>query len=166
MFQLVFLALLVTVSMAAQTATPPTGPGSLPANRDCSVRANAKSIAAARPGPGKVAGLQERPVRLTVQDAEALALKNNPQISVYRLLHLASKQVTRQQQAAYYPNIYGSLTAVEPGEGATASPLAISIIRSSMNVQPAGLPFADDYRLWPHEQPGGLLPRCAPRLPT
>ena len=42
-------------------------------------------------------------VRLTVQDAEALALKNNPQISVYRLLYLASKQVTRQQQAAYYP---------------------------------------------------------------
>ncbi|HWS98200.1 MAG TPA: hypothetical protein VN620_17180, partial [Candidatus Methylomirabilis sp.] len=40
-------------------------------------------------------------VRLTVQDAEALALKNNPQISVYRLLYLASKQVTRQQQAAY-----------------------------------------------------------------
>ena len=56
-------------------------------------------------------------VRLTVQDAEALALKNNPQISVYQLLSLASKQVTRQQQAAYYPNIYGSLTAVEPQEG-------------------------------------------------
>src|ERR1017187_1580543 len=57
------------------------------------------------------------PRRLTVQDAEALALKNNPQISVYRLLYLASKQVTRQQQAAYYPTIYGSLTAVEPKEG-------------------------------------------------
>jgi len=56
-------------------------------------------------------------VRLTVQDAEALALKNNPQISVYRLLYLASKQVTRQQQAAYYPTVYGSLTAVEPREG-------------------------------------------------
>ena len=56
-------------------------------------------------------------MRLTVQDAEALALKNNPQISVYRLLYLASKQVTRQQQAAYYPTIYGSLTAVEPKEG-------------------------------------------------
>ena len=58
------------------------------------------------------------PVRhLTVQDAEALALKNNPQISVYRLLSLASNQVTREQKAAYYPNVYGSLTAVEPQEG-------------------------------------------------
>jgi outer membrane protein len=55
--------------------------------------------------------------RLTVQDAEALALKNNPQISVYRLLSLASNQVTREQRAAYYPNVYGSLTAVEPREG-------------------------------------------------
>jgi outer membrane protein len=55
--------------------------------------------------------------RLTVQDAEALALKNNPQISVYRLLSLASNQVTREQKAAYYPNVYGSLTAVEPKEG-------------------------------------------------
>ena len=56
-------------------------------------------------------------MRLTVQDAEALALKNNPQISVYRLLSLASNQVTRQERAAYYPTIYGSLTAVEPKEG-------------------------------------------------
>ena len=55
--------------------------------------------------------------RLTVQDAEALGLKNNPQISVYRLLSLASNQVTREQKAAYYPNVYGSLTAVEPKEG-------------------------------------------------
>ncbi len=46
-----------------------------------------------------------------------LALKNNPQISMYRLLALASRQVTRQQQSAYYPNVYGSLTAVEPNQG-------------------------------------------------
>jgi outer membrane protein len=55
--------------------------------------------------------------RLTIQDAEALALKNNPRVSVYRLLSLASGQVTRQQKAAYYPTVYGSLTAVEPHEG-------------------------------------------------
>ena len=55
--------------------------------------------------------------RLTVQDAESLALKNNPQISVYRLLALASGQVTREQKAAYYPNVYASLTAVDAEEG-------------------------------------------------
>jgi outer membrane protein len=52
-----------------------------------------------------------------MQGAEALALKNNPQISVFRLLALASKQVTREAKSAYYPNLYGSLTAVKPEEG-------------------------------------------------
>ena len=55
--------------------------------------------------------------RLTLQDAEALALKNNPQISVYHLLSLASRQVTREERAAYYPNLYGSVTAVKPEQG-------------------------------------------------
>ena len=55
--------------------------------------------------------------RLTVQDAETLALRNNPQVSVYRLLSLASGQVTREQKSAYYPTIYGSLTGVYPKEG-------------------------------------------------
>ena len=55
--------------------------------------------------------------RLTVQEAEALALKNNPQISVYRLLSLASNQVTREQKSAYYPTLNGSLTGVESKDG-------------------------------------------------
>lgn len=57
------------------------------------------------------------PMRLTLQEAEALALKNNPRISVYRLLALASAQLTREERAAYYPNIYGSLTAVGANQG-------------------------------------------------
>ena len=56
--------------------------------------------------------------RLTVQDAEALAIKNNPQISVYHLLYLASNQVTREAKSAYYPTIYGSFTAVGGQQGA------------------------------------------------
>ncbi len=51
------------------------------------------------------------------QDAESLALRNNPQISVYRLLALASQQVTRETKSNYYPNFFGSVTAVEPREG-------------------------------------------------
>ena len=70
---------------------------------------------AASPGQAASAATGGAPVqRFTLQDAEALALKNNPQISVHRLLALASGQVTRQQKAAYYPTIYGSLTAAEP----------------------------------------------------
>ncbi len=55
--------------------------------------------------------------RLTLQEAEALALKNNPQISVSRLLYLASNQVTREQRSAYYPTLSGSLTAVDAEDG-------------------------------------------------
>lgn len=55
--------------------------------------------------------------RLTVQDAEALALKNNPQISVYHLIYLASNQATREAKSAYYPTIYGSFTAVGGQQG-------------------------------------------------
>ena len=51
-------------------------------------------------------------LRLTIQEAEALALKNNPRMSMYRLLYLASNQVTRQARSAYYPQISGDLTAV------------------------------------------------------
>jgi outer membrane protein len=59
--------------------------------------------------------------RLTIQDAEALALKNNPQISVARLLYLASNQVTREERSAYMPNLYGSLTGVDAEDGSRLS---------------------------------------------
>lgn len=61
------------------------------------------------------------PQRLTVRDAEALALQNNPQISVARLLAMASQQVTREAKSNYYPTTYGSLTAVEPQPGSRIS---------------------------------------------
>src|SRR5271166_1987843 len=52
-------------------------------------------------------------VRLTVKGAEALALKNNPAISVARLSALASEQVTREVRSSYWPQAYGNLTAVD-----------------------------------------------------
>jgi outer membrane protein len=69
------------------------------------------------------------PMRLTLQEAETLALKNNPQISVYHLLALASAQLTREEKAAYYPNIYGSLTAVAANE---ASRIAAGALNNSI----------------------------------
>jgi len=104
-------------SLAAQAVSPrPTAPLSEPSNASQPSPPSTAPSATSNQTPAQLAatGPQQR---LTVQDAEALALKNNPQISVYRLLSLASNQVTRQQKAAYYPNVYGSLTAVEPKEG-------------------------------------------------
>jgi len=52
-------------------------------------------------------------LRLAVKDAEALALKNNPAISVARLGALASEQVTREARSNLWPQVYASLTAVD-----------------------------------------------------
>lgn len=116
MFQLVLLAVLVTASMAAQTASPP--PVATPYPQTATPPP--APMPNQPPQPGQVSATLPATgtaQRLTVQDAEALALKNNPQISVYHLLSLASGQVTQEQKAAYYPTVYGSLTAAEPREG-------------------------------------------------
>ena len=52
-------------------------------------------------------------VRLSVKDAEAIALKNNPAISVARLNALASQQVTREVRSNLWPQAYGDITAVD-----------------------------------------------------
>ena len=52
-------------------------------------------------------------LRLTVKDAEALALRNNPAISVARLSALASEQVTREVRSNLWPQAYANLTAVD-----------------------------------------------------
>jgi outer membrane protein len=57
------------------------------------------------------------PGNLTVSDAEAIALKNHPQISVARLLALAQGQVTRETRSAELPTVTGNLTAVDAHDG-------------------------------------------------
>src|SRR5208282_3236116 len=53
------------------------------------------------------------PLSLSVKQAEALALKNNPQISVARLTALASHQVTREVRSSLWPTETGNLTGVD-----------------------------------------------------
>jgi len=53
------------------------------------------------------------PVSLSLKQAEALALKNNPQISVARLTALASHQVTREVRSSLWPTATGNLTGVD-----------------------------------------------------
>ncbi len=52
-------------------------------------------------------------MHLSVKDAEAIALKNNPAISVARLNALASQQVTREVRSALWPQAYANMTAVD-----------------------------------------------------
>jgi len=52
-------------------------------------------------------------MHLSVKDAEAIALKRNPAISVARLSALASQQVTREVRSSLWPQVYANMTAVD-----------------------------------------------------
>jgi len=58
---------------------------------------------------------------LTRADAEQMAIKNNPRISVGRLLALAQHQAVREARAAELPVANASITAVDAEEGSRLS---------------------------------------------
>jgi outer membrane protein len=58
---------------------------------------------------------------LTRQQAEQLALKNNPRISVAALLALAQKQVVRESRSALLPTLNGNFAAVDAEEASRIS---------------------------------------------
>jgi outer membrane protein len=65
-------------------------------------------IASPPPGPA---------VQLTLQQAEAIAIKNNPQITIGRLNALVSQQNVREVRSALMPNVYLSVTGVDSNPG-------------------------------------------------
>src|SRR5580692_7724316 len=54
---------------------------------------------------------------LTMAQAEALALKNNPQITIGKLRALVAQQYVREARSALLPNAYLSVTAVDSNPG-------------------------------------------------
>jgi outer membrane protein len=115
----VVIAALIAVPMGAQMQQSPAAselaPAAPPATQVPASQPAGPVTGSAGSGQAQLQLPTGGPIqRITVQDAEAMALKNNPQISVNHLLALASGQVTRQQKAAYYPTVYGSLSAAEP----------------------------------------------------
>jgi len=65
--------------------------------------------AAQSPQPPQQSGPAAAQV-LTLKEAEALALKNHPQVQSAQYQALASNEVVREQLAAYYPTVFGSVT--------------------------------------------------------
>ncbi len=63
---------------------------------------------------------------LTRQQAEQLALKNNPRIRVAALTALAEKQVVRESRSAELPNLNGNVTGVDAEEGSRLSTGALT----------------------------------------
>src|SRR5580692_11115139 len=54
---------------------------------------------------------------LTMAQAEAIALKNNPQITIGKLRALVAQQNVRETRSALMPNAYLSLTGVDANPG-------------------------------------------------
>jgi len=65
-------------------------------------------------------------IRLSVKDAEAMALKNNPAISVARLNALASQQVTREVRSNLWPQTYADMTGVDARDNSRISAGALN----------------------------------------
>jgi outer membrane protein len=115
-----------TALLAAAPATIPAQKPSLP-NAPVAQIANSlaqvsTSSLAAEPQPQTVPQTGEQPSTLptgpslTIAQAEQVAIRNNPNISVARLLALAQAQVTREVRSAELPMATGSLTAVDAHE--------------------------------------------------
>jgi outer membrane protein len=94
-----------------------------------SVRVQAQAVP---PPPDASTSAVGTAMQLTLQQAEAIALKNNPQITIGRLRALAAQQYVREARSALLPNAYLSLTAVDanPGSRLAAGSLTNSVLYS------------------------------------
>jgi len=86
---------------------------------------NASSVSAAASVPQSQQSPQAPGNPLTLQQAESLALRNNPQITIGKLRALEARQYVRETRSALLPTAYLSLTAVdsEPGSRIAAGAL-------------------------------------------
>ena len=123
----IWLALLLPVCSAAQggltsgkSSSLPSAP--MPQQVIPPVSSGAPMSATQSPAPPSSPGT---PTLLSLKDAQALALKDNPQISVARLTALALQQVTREVRSNLWPTATADLTAVDadPGSRITAGAL-------------------------------------------
>src|SRR6202008_1124545 len=68
--------------------------------------------------------------QLTIEEAEAIGLRSNPQITVGKLQALESREFARERRAALMPEVNVSVTAVDsiPGSRITAGFLTNPIV--------------------------------------
>ena len=72
----------------------------------------------------------QAPRKLTLQEAEALAVQQHPQIAGARLQTQAAGQVIRETRSPYYPQLSASATANPPSEQSCAeltNPLSMAL---------------------------------------
>ncbi|MGC9292781.1 MAG: TolC family protein [Acidobacteriaceae bacterium] len=75
------------------------------------------------------------PTTLTRQQAEQIAIKNNPRISASKLVALAQHQIYRQTRSQYLPQFYGGMVGEQANEGSRDT---IDGLRSTRLIPHAG----------------------------
>lgn len=79
-----------------------------------------QTMSQAQPALPESTSAGEHP-RLTQADAEQMAIKNNPRVSVARLLALAQHQVVREARSAELPTANAAITAEQAEDGSRVS---------------------------------------------
>lgn len=113
---LVFLLLQWTAYGVPQTVVGETLPNAPVAQSDAmpGSQPTNPSTASSQSGAGSAPNTtQGKRLRLTLKQTEALALRNNPQITSARLESLAAQQVVRETRSSYWPTAVTNLTAVD-----------------------------------------------------
>ncbi len=92
-------------------------------------QADAGPVAEPLSQPHGSTGVSDEHPRLTRAEAEQLAIKNNPRVSVARLLALAQHQVMRETRSAELPTANAALTAVKAEDASRISAGALTASR-------------------------------------
>jgi len=87
-----------------------------------------QGVAAGNAAPGSIT--------LTLADAEARALKNQPRLLAGQLRAQAAKKAITESRSGYFPQIFGNLTAVDANEDSAIASGALST--SSISTRAAG----------------------------
>jgi outer membrane protein len=106
-------------------------------------KAQSLLVASAQSAPTGVspvpAANEKTPTLLTRQDAEKIALTNNPRIHISQLIAKVQHQAVRERRADELPNLNGNLTAVEANDGSRISSGSLTasrlLIHAGMGVQ-------------------------------
>jgi outer membrane protein len=132
------IALLPIVSIGLQIlaqSPSPTLPNA-PKLQSLLVASAQSAPAGASPVP---AAKEKTPTLLTRQDAEKIALTNNPRIHISQLIAKVQHQAVRERRADELPNLNGNLTAVEANDGSRISSGSLTasrlLIHAGMGVQ-------------------------------
>jgi outer membrane protein len=131
------VSLLACGSLAAQELPAAPAPRDIPAYGAGSLGNDVALLqplpAAGQTAPASTTRAEQQ--SLTLAQAEQMAIRNNPRVTVGKLLALAQHQVTREAQAAELPAVSGAITAVDAEEG---SRIGAGSLTSSRLLEHAG----------------------------